>query len=703
MSVSITGFDYFKEQVQPELRAVVDYFFTATFNLYQVDVKQIPSRLVQAARQFTEEKEKTLYITALEQVQNAQAQMLNTFAFHLLESMQYFSGENIAQINSAQVEHNFNALETHAREDELLLRSLTSQLAERNKVTLDSLHQSLEQALDIRIEPLLSPFNTMFICHALHASLCLQGVHSRVKKEILHVFAESFFVSLDGLYANMLAQFQQLGFSGHSSSGVNADGPTSDTFDMDFNEILLSGVIPADFSGAAYIPLQTMTDNVLSQKELLALLASLQKGYDPITDGLLITHIKHRLSVDALSGKIAAPSLRDENVINLLGLTFQKLAYTVDEQTADLLLRLSVPFTRVLLCDELLLHDKSHPARAFLNALIELAHSNPDDVLVFKQVQLYVTKTLMRYQGDTQLFVDLSREVEALLEKYQSTAPQSLDDIAAQLRAEEKQQLVRKAIASFVHRLSDKINHKLRFYLLLDIFLQEIFFSIYTDAGKDSIEWQNALRFVQRLVSLLDNSDSDAFNAAKKELAATVKTLNRYLNDLGISMLWRRNFFDQMQEIQILLNRGIQLSELKDEQLKHTHAVDIIIDHYESEWAAQKVDSYTIGHQHTQAKPIGPVANSRIAAETLVDNLHSGQWINIRLNDKRTPCFLSHISQSRGVYIFYNRQHQKLFERQRNDLIEDFLTGSAFLIERSASFDAALHSLIQQLKTRQLL
>lgn len=701
MSVSITGFDYFLKQVKPELQSITTYFFTSVFDLYQDDLKRIPSQLVLLARQFTDDKEKALYITALEHVQHSQTQMVNTFAFHLLESMQFFSGENIAQINSAQVEYNFNALETHARENERLLRSVTLQLTERNKALLDSLHQSLEQALAVRIEHLLSPFNPMFICHALHASLSLQGVHSRVKKEMVQIFADTFFLALDKVYIAIQQQFQQAGFNGQSSAQHMPIDDNIDVFDMDFNEILLNGIIPADFSRAAYIPLQTMTDNVLTQKELLNLLAGIQKGYDPTTDGLLITHIKHRLSVDALAGKIAAPSLRDENIINLVGLVFQKIAYTLNEKTADLLLRLTVPFARVLLSDELLLHDSNHPARVFLNTLIALAHSNPDDVLAFKQVQLFTTKTLLRYQGDNQLFKDLSLEADTLLQKYQDAVPQSLVDIAAQLRKEEKQQLARKAIASFVYRLTEKIQHKLRFHLLLDIFLQEIFFAIYGSAGKDSIEWKNAVHFIHRLLSLLDNSDSKAFNSAKKELTATVKTLNRYLHDLGISMLWRRSFFDQMQAIQILLNRGIRLAEIDENQLPQTQAIDIIIEHYESEWAAQQSQAYTLGHQHEHAKAISTPLNSRAEATSLVDSLANGQWMNIVLEGQRTPCFLSHISQSRGAYIFYNRQHQKLFERQRNDLIEDFLTGFACLIERNTSFDAALAHLIQQLKTRQ--
>lgn len=696
MRASITGFDYFKQQVQPELQAIVSDFFHSVLSLYQNHSAHIPPLLVQAARQFTEEKEKALYIQALEQVQQAQAPMLNTFAFHLLEGLQYFSGENIAQLDSAQVEHNFTVLEAYAREDDLLLHSLTVQCIKHNQNTLDALHEYVERALAIRIEPLLSPFNPMLIAHALHASFAVKGIHSRVKKTIFSSFNDSFFQPLEGIYAHALGQFQSLS-SSLQLDDSDAHPDSSAAFDIDFNETLLHGVIPADFNSTTPAP-HTNANKELTQKELLTLLASIQKGYDPATDGLLIHHLKHQLTMDATGDNIAAPSLRDQNIINLLSLIFRQLANTVDEKIADLLLRLCVPYARILLCDELLLHDQQHPARTFLNALMQLAHSNPNDLLAFKQVQLFVTKVLMRYTGEEQLFSDLGRELETLLSHYQYSAPQCLDDIAAQAEDEERQQQLRQAIASFVHRLTQNLNHELSFQQLLDIFLQDLLYSIYTKQGKNSIEWKNALQLIQQLLRLFDSSDNVAFKAAKKELSTTVASLNRYLTALGISPLWRRSFFDQMKEIQILLNRGVQLHDIHNEQLQYTHAIELMIEHYESAWAAATIDSYTIGHQHTEEKAIVPLAPSRENAEAIIDNLRRGQWINIMINSQRTPCFFSQISQKTHRYIFYNRQHQKLFERQREDLIDDFYRGFAFLSEHTTSFDSALHSLIKQLK-----
>lgn len=697
---TITGFDFFLQQVRPELRSIADYSFTTIFNSYQDIIRQLQPYLVQAARQYQDEKEKALYITALEQIQRFQPQMTNAFAFHLLEAMQILTGETTGQMNSAQVMNAFNSLSQHGREDDLYLKHITEQCLTRNSARLGDLRQCLQTALGISIDVNSNPFSPVFICNALTSSLRIQQVHSRIRREILTLFNDALFTRLDDIYQALLQQLEKAGFIPKNTNSTHSSNTDIlDIIDTAFNDLLTQHIIPAEF-GKPYQTLHRPYSHAMSLKAVDQLLESLQKGYDPQTDGTLSALISSRLTLDDKGNKDSTTLTRhDENIINLTGLLFRQIADSVEGRSGDLFLRLSIPYARLILQDELFFHDKNHPARLMLNKLTQLVHSNPDDGLAFKQAQFYTTKILMRFNGELSLFTELAGDIDERLTQYQQLPEQDLAKINQRMRKEEQQQLIQKAITALVSKHTHSLSRKLRFHVLLDIFLQQILLNVYQQHGKDSIEWKNVLHFISTLIPALDNRNRETFIAAGKHLAQTVKTLNRYLIDCHISNEWRRSFFDQMQEIHILLSKGNTLKNLDDDTLKHTPAIDIIIDHYESERTASIIETAIIGHEHKHRRPpIAVAISDPDKAMKKVSHLNIGQWINTIIDDRRIPCFLSHKSSQRKVLVFCNRQQQKLFERSENDLQQDFLTGYAGTLEKTDSFDEALRLVVKQLK-----
>lgn len=698
MSATVTGFDFFLKQVKPELQVITEMWFGAVFDRYTIAIKALQPLLIQSARQQKDEKDKQPYMTALEQIQRFQPQMVNAFAFHLLESLQIMTGENTGQMNGAQVQNAFNALSQQGREDEIYLKTITEQCLNFNSEQLTLLRLSLQQSLSISIDYVTSPFNPVFICNALASSLRIQHVHSKIKREMLVLFDQHIFKDLHTAYQEILVQFQALGIRPNAHSKPDDLPDVLDVIDAGFNDLLMHGIVPAVLNSGVYIPMQSASNNLLGNKSLDQLLAGLQKGYDPYTDGLLINHLKDLISIDNSFGKSPAIALRDENIINLTGLLFRQIADSTDGRIGDLIMRLSVPYTRLILGDELFFHDKNHPARLMLSKLMQLLHNNPDDGLAYKQVQLYATKILMRFSGDNSIFNELSDDLSDRLAQYQQQPEHNLDHITRQLREEEKLQLIDKAISALINKQTSMISRKLRFHVLLDIFLHQIFTTLYRQHGKDSLEWKNAQHFLAALVPALDNRNQEAFATAGKKMAELVKMLNRYMHDCGISMEWRRSFFDQMQEIHLLLARGKQLKQIDEDDLKFTAAIDVIIDHYESERSAQLIEMAIIGHEHKKRRQaFAPEINEMEATEA-IRQLNNGQWVNIMIDDRRTPCFLSHYASQRQRFIFCNRQLQKLFERSIDDMLQDFMSGFAQSLVKTDSFDRAFIHVISSVK-----
>lgn len=680
MAVNVAGFDFFLQQIKPELRGTTEFYFTELYQHYQRALEHLPAHLIEIARQFQDEREKSLFINALDQVQQNQKQMLNTFAFHMLEALQIITGESTGQMSAVQVKSTYDNFALQAQPDEIQLKQYGDNYLQEQQQNLQVLQQALENFLAVPIGNITNPFNPIYIFNAVHFSLRIKSVHSRAKLEVLTIFNEYLFSALKSIYSQVLKQFKQQGLLQKSVQTQGQEQPEQ-LIDIECNELLINGVVPPTFSNKPYLSIRHNADAQLTPKALDQLLKQIQKGYDPHTDGLLIQHIKHVLQQDKSPEGLTAPDQQAENLINLVSLLFSHLAENTDSKIGDLLLRLTVPFCRIILSDELFFHDSKHPARTLLARLIQLIHSNLDHGLLFKQVQFYTAK-LSLAEPSQALLQELTETIETHLSQ-QATPEFSLEKIAQQQKTEEQQRFLNLAVESLISTKTQTLSRKLNFHYLLEFFLQDIFIDIYQRFGQDSIEWQNAKQFLQLLIAALDSQrDKKAFLTANKLLNTTVKTFNRYLTELQIDPNWRRYFFEQMQEIQQRLLRGETLNDIDEGTLKHSRAIDTIIDHYESEKTAKLLETCIIGAENKTI--VRPFTNeiSNTDAQQIVQQLQQGQWINMMLDGRRTPCFMSYHAQQRNTYLFSNASYQKLFERDEQALIADFQAGYAALLNR---------------------
>jgi len=161
-----------------------------------------------------------------------------------------------------------------------------------------------------------------------------------------------------------------------------------------------------------------------------------------------------------------------------------------------------------------------------------------------------------------------------------------------------------------------------------------------------------------------------------------------------------------MQEIHHLIYKGSTLKSIDDDDLAHTFDIAMIIDDYESEMVAD-LDTSTIGFAHQKSKNAEELLlmkRSQIPSEKAADHflkqLKLGQWMNFLVDSKRTPCFLSYFSKQKETYIFCDRYNQKLFERERADMIKDLTSGYASTLEKTGSFEATLAMVVARVSQK---
>jgi hypothetical protein len=110
-----------------------------------------------------------------------------------------------------------------------------------------------------------------------------------------------------------------------------------------------------------------------------------------------------------------------EDAINLVGMLFEVL---LDERDFEgdirrKLSRMLVPFVRVAVRDRRLFVHKAHPARRYLNAVVEACDGNhgevPQERALLQQVEASITRLVAEYNEDVAIFETLEEELRAYM------------------------------------------------------------------------------------------------------------------------------------------------------------------------------------------------------------------------------------------------------------------------------------------------
>ncbi len=720
------GFDFFLSQIKPNLKDATAFAFDYLLDQYQEIIGQAESHLIQAARELEKENEKERFIAAIEQCQRLKGGMVNAFGLNMMEAFRILNGEEAETGQHMDIQGSLSSLASHAREDDLFIHDVIYKAGNEYADWIDQVTAGLQKALPTaKFNNKNNPFGPITIGNALHASLKISSMHSSVKKEI-YVLARDILLSrLNVFYKELLNKLKQSGIQVviPSNSGFiietveQQDIPLLepvtmelDTIDSHFNELIEEGVIPPNYTAKDYMPLaqeyEHITDKttrIVPLKEIDSLLGNLQKGYDPTSDGTLPEYIRSHLALESDDKTVNVMERHDENIINLISLVFDQIAETQSEEMARLFSRLKVPYTRVVLNDELFFHDTTHPARELLDRLLALTYTSDDDNKLLKQVQHCTMKILLKYNGEQSLFREQLKVVEEHHEKNAGPFQESRDAMMEKLEAEEKRRFALAAVQGLIFKRTKALPRRLRFHILVEKFWEEILVDISMTKGTKSKHWEIALKLLDIITILTSNGETPQFKKLTADLPKIAGKLSQFLSEFEISHDRKNVFIDQLQEIQILLLRGSKLTDIDDDDLSHTFNVDMIIDDYESEMVAD-IDTSRIGSEHKNSSNAGKLElipekkrPKKASADAFVNNLYIGQWMNFIVDNQRTPCVVSYFSKQKNSYTFCDRHNQKLFVRKKEEIAEDLIQGFACPLENTLCFDGNLARVITRL------
>ncbi len=720
------GFDFFLSQTKPNLKVVTEYAFGHLLEQYEQIIGQAGKQLIQSARELRSEGEKARFIAAIEQVQRLKNGMVNTFGLHLMESWRILHEEPMSGGIHSDIQGSQLSM-SHGRDDDILL----FQTIDRTKTDLApwllEINAGLQKTLPtVRITDSNNPFSPIAIGNALHASMKLTTLPSPVKKVIYTLFRDQLFAQLGPVYQKILQEMREAGIRVGNPAGkavtsvqpaiVEEDIPMlqPETQELDiinsgFNDLIEEGAIPPDFHNFDFVSSEStpaekgITLRPAQHKEIDALLANIQKGYEPASDGELPAYIRSHLAIESKPKEKIILSRHDENIIHLISLVFDQIAETQSEKMGKLFLRLKVPYTRIVLGDELFFHDQTHAARQCLDRLLVLTFSSHDDELLYKQVQTCVLKILMRYSGEQQLFRDLVATVEGYLESNAGPYKASQEAMTAKLEADEKRRMAATSTREMISKRTATLARRLRFHVLVEKIWEELLVTILLAQGTESKAWQLAVKLLDIILFLTAKGDTPQFRKLTEELPTIAAKLGQFLLEQKVSLERKELLVNQLLEIQRLLAQGKTLRDLDDDELSHTFDIDMVIDEYESEVVGD-IDTARIGSEHRNAPGAERLTlipkykrPKPATAQAFVDNLVIGKWMNFIVDGRRTPCTPSYFSRQKGTYTFCDRHNQKIFERKKEEIVNDILAGFACPLENTLNFEDNLARVVSRI------
>ena len=220
----------------------------------------------------------------------------------------------------------------------------------------------------------------------------------------------------------------------------------------------------------------------------------------------------------------------DADLIDIVGMMFEYMLNDplLPNVAKALISRLHTPYLKVALIDPRLRTDKAHPARQFLDLLVEAGCLYVDETDtsrgIFPEMRALVERVLGEFSENTELFGELLSILESTVKEQRRKAT-SIEQRAQQaIRGQEKLLLAKQTAASAMAvRASRPFLPKEAVSFLTAVWIDRLVFILLRDAeGEKSEDWRQALRIADTLVS--------AFNPA--ELATDQEVLKGLLPKL---------------------------------------------------------------------------------------------------------------------------------------------------------------------------
>ncbi|ORU91660.1 MAG: thymidine phosphorylase [Cycloclasticus sp. symbiont of Bathymodiolus heckerae] len=280
-----------------------------------------------------------------------------------------------------------------------------------------------------------------------------------------------------------------------------------------------------------------VSGKLLPTTDLVDTLTNLQKNN--AVDG---THLKEsvRLQIGSsiqVDGQRRPYAEQDDTLIDVVAMFFDVILQDrhLPDTVRAMIAQLQIPILKVAMMDKEFFAKKSHPARKFLNALSQagLGVSEKNKQIknaVFEKMEELVSRVLMDFDNDVEIFAELFEEFDIFMEQQQ----RQIDVIEERSRkvtqsTERLELMKRQAAYEIALRLNGKAIPEF-VQLFLDDAWKDVLVLALLRRDKEPAETQQSLDVIERLIISVTKPDDEV---AKD---AIIGSLSRLLKDLKVGL-----------------------------------------------------------------------------------------------------------------------------------------------------------------------
>ncbi|MGJ8663413.1 MAG: DUF1631 family protein, partial [Marinicella sp.] len=250
---------------------------------------------------------------------------------------------------------------------------------------------------------------------------------------------------------------------------------------------------------------------------------------------------------------------------------------------------MNVPLLRMAVNDENFFSDAAHPARKFMELLVE-SSQKWHGTNVIKKIHQYSDSAAKTFDGSTHSFVDALKDLTQYLEVTETRAQKAEQKWISAAQGKEKMELTKAQVNEHLEEILDGCEIK---------FIKDIIHHVWKDSltltllreGKDSEQWDKKTKSA-KIISQIGNK-SEFMNLTGPEKLAAMHHLDQTMDELGFS---KRDRISTKDNIHACLGwqesdeQSAEKGQVEAPKLKKVLSIDEAVKSQEVESANKKIE-----------------------------------------------------------------------------------------------------------------
>lgn len=491
----------------------------------------------------------------------------------------------------------------------------------------------------------------------------------------------------------------------------------------------LDGSLLEPGGGAVALPTTVLISN-LTQLQQGGRVSGDFATYAPLDPALVANGSVNVIRAMREHGVAAGISDTDTLTLDIVALLFDYVLK--DASIADaikaLIGRLQIPYLKVALLDKDLFSKKSHPARRLLDAMAEAAVGLGESALahdaLYEKIAYVVGRVISDFDSNLELFSELLGEFENFIQDDLASTQRRTELSTRSLRTREKVVLAKMAVDEAVRqRLGDAETREFVRQFVQDYWRQMLIVT-HVEAGPESDAWRAQLEVIDELVwSVQPKTTPEEKKELTNRLPKLLKALRAGMHELEMDPVVCSRFLTMLASVHVVSVKQVEEATLAERKLqKREQAQEAALAAEQSEeefvkqalgrlFARKSIDATELDIDLTafEAAPAPEEVAEELVAGNPDDNVHVeqvmeldlGDWLDLTTSDG--VCVRSrftYISPVTGRYLFTDRQGNKAFDLDFDELVAFFRRGGAVRVDARPDplFDRAIGELMGRLE-----